>query len=221
MRSVAPILVCFALDREAAPLRRRRGEIPGVRILVTGMGPRRAAASVESSIANDRPDIVLTCGFAGALDPKLIHHQVLIESADVFIRETFLPHGVSSGKFCCTHRIAIRAEEKRALWDNTRASAVEMESGEIHQVCARHKIPCATIRVISDVASETLPLDFNQLRDSEEQLSNRSLAWAILKRPWILPQLAALGRNSARASEKLAAILVRGIQDLMTSQMAC
>ena len=207
--------MCFALDREATPLRRRLIATPQVRILVTGMGPRRSASSVEAEIAERRPSLLITCGFAGALDPQLMHRQVLMETQEDFLLQAFLKHGVLSGTFCCTHRIAIRAEEKRTLWENTRASAVEMESGGIHQICARHKIPCATIRVISDVASETLPLDFNQLRNADEQLTNRKLAWAILTRPWIIPRLASLGRNSAQASEALAEILVRGIHDLM------
>ena len=45
-----------------------------------------------------------------------------------------------------------------------------MESEVLRRICQERGIPCATVRAISDAASEDLPLDFNQLMKETDQL---------------------------------------------------
>ena len=87
------LLICFAVKEEAAPF--LKTEISGrVQVLITGMGQRNAARALESHLAKSKPGIVLTCGFAGALNPNLAVGDVIFSSAEDF---PFRPHLISSG----------------------------------------------------------------------------------------------------------------------------
>ena len=77
-----PVLICFAVKEEAAPFRR---EVPpDVTVLVTGMGPAAAEHAVNTILSAHDWRFVLTCGFAGGLDPALPLGAVLCDADDGF-----------------------------------------------------------------------------------------------------------------------------------------
>lgn len=191
------MLVCFAVPQEARPFRKRLGQQAGVRILITGMGRENAERSIRATLNAARPARVLTCGFAGALREDLQIGDVICAT------ETPLP-GARPVRIFCHDRVAVSVEEKAALRQRTGADAVEMESGFIEGICRESGVPCATLRVISDTAQESLPLDFNALLTQAKELDALKLALAVLKAPQKIPALMRLGKNSALAAERLA-----------------
>lgn len=201
-----PVLVCFAVKEEAAPFRRA---LPAhITILVTGMGAAATERAVKARLAAGDWRLVLTCGFAGALDPALPIGTVLCETDDDFpLRQPLLDAGAVAARFHCAEQVAVTAFEKAMLRERTGADAVEMESGVIRRLCYERGIPCATVRAISDVAQEDLPLDFNALVNAEGKLSLGKLARTVLRRPRKIPALMALGRHSKAAAKRLAAVL--------------
>jgi nucleoside phosphorylase len=205
------LLVCFALKEEAAPFRKIAAGRPGVSILLTGIGKKNAERAVRDFLAGgaNRPNLVLTCGFAGGLEPRLTHGEIVFSTDDSALRNRLLAAGAGEGKFFCADRIAVTAEEKWALWQKTGADAVEMESEIIRAVCREHGIPSATVRVISDIAGEDLPLDFNALAKPDQNLDFGKLAWAIAKSPGKIPALLRLQKQTAAAAKKLAQVLDR------------
>ena len=80
-------LVCFALKEEAAPFQKmaagglRRGH--HVSILLTGIGRQNAEKSVREFLATNSPELVLTCGFAGGLNPDLKLGEVLLTKSEI------------------------------------------------------------------------------------------------------------------------------------------
>ncbi len=229
-------LICFALKEEAAPFRKVATRRPGVITLTTGIGRANAGKSVREFLAGGTlapPDLVLTCGFAGGLNPDLKLGDVVfeirsggsrresaqtksgegLEPTNVGCYEKLVAAGAKPVKFFCADRVATTAAEKKKLHDETGADAVEMESAAIHAVCAERGIPCATVRVISDTAGEDLPLDFNALARPDKSLDYGKLAWAIARSPGKIGALMELQKKTNFAAKQLAAVLARVMTD--------
>ena len=242
------LLICFALKEEAAPFRKIVAGKSGVAILLTGIGRQNAEKSVREFLAGGAsvpasrsqvqarlartlapPDLVLTCGFAGGLNPELKPGDVVFEffpgssrgdEAQTRIEnqleppyvgccEKLVAAGGKPAKFFCADRIATTVAEKKQLRDETGADAVEMESSAIHIVCAELDIPCATVRVVSDTANEDLPLDFNALSRPDKSLDFSKLFLTVAKSPGKIGALVELQRKSKFAAEKLAEVLAK------------
>lgn len=201
-------LVCFAVKEEAKfflPHLSRAGSVQG---WVTGMGRRNAAESIREAVAAVEPECVLTCGFAGGLNPELTLGAVVFDhDFDAGVEKPLLEIGAVPATFHCSKRVAITAREKRELWETTGADVVEMESSVIRNLCHEWKIPSATIRVISDTAQDDLPLDFNALMTSDDRIHFGRLALAVLSSPRKIPQLIAFQRQTMTAARELGRVL--------------
>lgn len=210
-RSPAGVLVCFALEEEAEAFRGiavGRADIP---VLTTGIGRKNAEDSVHECLKTCSPQWVLTCGFAGGLNPALALGDVVISTDDDMLKEKLRAAGAKPSVFFCASRIATTAAEKQELRRTTGADAVEMESEAIHAVCRNRGIPCATVRVISDPAQVDLPLDFNLVSKSDLSLDYGKLLLAIAKSPGKIPALLRLQRNCRFAAGQLAETLAKVI----------
>ena len=88
---------------------------------------------------------MLTCGFAGGLNPDLKLGDVVFEIRQSRVAKSqsqlLLAAGAKPAKFFCADRIATTVAEKKKLRDETGADAVEMESAAIHAVCASAAFP--------------------------------------------------------------------------------
>jgi len=207
-------LICFALKEEAAPFHRVAARHPGVITLIVGIGRQNAEKSVRSFLAASVPELVVTCGFAGGLNPELKLGDVIFEPAgpaanNQKLTEALLAAGARPAKIYCADRIATTVAEKQALRAATGADAVEMESGAIQAVCAERGLACVTVRVISDTAHEALPLDFNALAKADKSLDFGKLAWAIVKSPGKISALMQLQKKTKFAAERLADVLAK------------
>jgi adenosylhomocysteine nucleosidase len=206
-------LVCFAVPEEAAALRSFILQKPSVRILITGMGKRNAEKALETFLEQYSPSLVLTCGFAGGLDPALAPGAVVYEEESISDLGRNLERlGAHRARFYCSSRIAITCAEKRMLRETTGADAVEMESEHIRALCRMRNIPSATVRVISDSGGEDLPLDFNRFLTSNAKISYARMGFALLKSPGSVPHLLALRRRTIMAAENLAGVLTGLLQ---------
>lgn len=215
------MLVCFAVEEEMkffAP-HRSGGKGPQLattyQVWMTGMGRKNAAENARKAIARMRPELVITAGFAGGLNPALKCGTVVYDQDfDAGFEPALEDLGAVPAKFYCHRRVAITAEEKAALWRETGADAVEMESSVIRTICRELHIPSATIRVISDDANQDLPLDFNALMTSETRINYLKLLGAVLSRPNRIPKLIEFQRQTIDASRKLGTVL----EDLLRAE---
>jgi adenosylhomocysteine nucleosidase len=205
------ILITFAIPAEARPFQRRLPQPhPHLHLLVTGIGQRNAAAALRKSLTAVSPHLVLSCGFAGGLDPALRPGTVLFEAdTDFPLTKALQGAGARPARFHCANRIVGTAQDKRILREETGADAVEMESAAIRKICTEAGISSATVRAISDTALETLPLDFNLYLDDMNRLRFAKMAAAIVLSPGRLRGSIQLQRQSQEAAANLARVLLR------------
>ena len=204
-----PLLVSFAMPEEARPFQKFLPALDRVEMIVTGMGRHHTERALRAALAKNRPAAVFTCGFAGGLDPSLQLGDLVFETAENSLAAHLRAVGARPGRFHCASRMAVTTEEKQALRLETGADAVEMESRWVHEICAQQGVACATLRVISDTASETMPLDFNALTTADLKLNYVKLALALARAPGKLPALLRLQRQTQAAARTLAAFLQR------------
>ncbi|HWX21273.1 MAG TPA: hypothetical protein VN578_15340 [Candidatus Binatia bacterium] len=203
-------LVCFAVKEEARFFDRLAGGRSQVRILLTGMGARNAERTVRVALSTERPNQVLSCGFAGGLNPGLTSGTVIYAADEKSELEARLrAAGARPASFHCAARVATTAEQKRKLRETTGTDAVEMESQFIRDLCREKAIPSATVRVILDPAGEDLPLDFNELMTPDQRLSARKMALALMRSPSKLGGLLRLQKQGEAAAQRLAEVLGR------------
>ena len=218
------VLFCFAVEQEAKffvqPARERlvagfgRDDAAlrfrAMEKLFTGIGRENAERQLHARLREESYQLVLSCGFAGGLNPYLTTGTVVFSAdEDAGLTDALLAAGACPVRFHCSTRVAITVEEKRELWHSTGADAVEMESSIIRAICRAHGIPSATIRVISDAADENLPLDFNALLTADQQLNYPRLVLALLTSPSRIPALLRLQRQTQLAARRLAEVLLR------------
>ncbi|MHB8523718.1 MAG: phosphorylase family protein [Limisphaerales bacterium] len=208
------VLVCFAVPEEARPFRRLAPTRAHVQILVTGIGRQNARNAIRAALSAHSPRLVLTCGFAGALHPDLARGTVVFDADE---ESTLTPALNSAGavhaRFLCLERVLSTVAEKQAARQTSAADAVEMESAAIRAACRERGIASATVRVISDAATEDLPLDFNAFLTPGNQMNYARLVFALLRSPGKIGALLKLRRQCQAAAEALARVLVRIIPD--------
>jgi adenosylhomocysteine nucleosidase len=201
-----PPLITFAVHAEAAPARRllHQCQIPS-RLLITGIGALAARAAVLRTLDDSLPPFVLTCGFAGGLDPALPGGRLVYEADPDFpLSNRMSACDAARVAFLASDRILSSATEKAAARDQSHADAVEMESFAIRQLCRERGIPSATFRVISDSAREDLPLDFTRFLTSSGRFRYEQLAIALLRSPARIPPLIRFQRQTREAANILA-----------------
>jgi nucleoside phosphorylase len=207
---VRKVWVCFAVKEEARAFRQLARERGNVKLILVGIGKPNAERAIRAALAEERPQTVLTCGFAGGLRSDLPMGTVVFETdPETGLEPALLATGAKPARFHCADRVAATVAEKRALRESTGADAVEMESQSIRAVCREQHIPCATVRVVLDTAQEDLPLDFNQLMTAGQKLSYGKLTLALVKSPGRARELVRLQKQARAAAAKLARVLAR------------
>lgn len=173
-------------------------------LVANGPGATLAHEAVWTGCGMTAVRAVVSTGYCGGLDPKLLVGDIFAASevripanAGTFAAMPVrAPH---SGLLLSVDRVAVTQREKAALASNGGA-AVEMEAGAVAAVAGSMGLPFYCVRVVSDTAGEELPLDFNRYRDQAGRFSRAGIALAAVARPWLIPALVRFDRNSRRAS---------------------
>jgi len=235
------ILVTFAVEAEFAPWRRLRkfkkldsrgknaiefsstatAETPfEITVLLTGIGENSALGALTETrfLTTDRPDLLISSGFAGALKPELAAGEIIAPAkartlknhanvdSDLPLREAAVRLGASAIENLITvDRLVKTVEEKSRL--AFFGESVDMESAIVMDRFAREGVVAVALRAISDISSENLPLDFDRCLTPQGAIKPLNLLNQIVRGPQHLPEIIRFGRQSFSAGQSLAAFL--------------
>ena len=179
-----------------------------------GMGASAATRSFAAVEALGAPDMVLSVGWAGALDSGMRTGQCYVPSAviDIQTGERFqLAEGSRQLLLATTPQVADR-NEKRRLWRSYGAELVDMESATIARLAQIRQIPFCCFKAVSDGPDASLP-NLNRFIDGQGRMRMPAFLAHVAARPGFWKPLAKLGRNSSLSAEALAAKITRFLQD--------
>lgn len=178
-------------------------------LLANGPGSSLACEAVDVASRGQMPDAIVSTGFCGALNPQFEIGQIIVASeitagGQKYASQTpAVSRCYARGSIASINQVAVSASDKRSL-SKSGACAVEMEAAGLAGRASNWGAPFYCVRAVSDLAMESLPLDFNQFRDQSGRFSRGRIALAAMAQPWArIPGLLRLARNSRRAADVL------------------
>ena len=172
-------------------------------LVANGPGPALAGEAVDTLKEREEITALVSTGFCGALNPALQPCDIFVATEVNGIASCPAGSSAKTGKLLSIDRVASTQSEKTDL-RTMGADAVEMEAAAIAQRAQQWNVPFYCIRVVTDTAAESLPLDFNRMRDAEGRFSRARILVAACKRPGVVfPELIKLNRRCNDAAKAL------------------
>ena len=239
------IAILVAVRQELRPILRRaqasavirqehldfyEGTLAGkpVALLALGIGKECARIAAEMTIRCYRPDLIISAGFGGGLQPDVEDGDIVIGTEILELRKDegdkvcwdtafSLPKPpvldvdhddlrVHHGKIITSDEMILRADNKKRIGKATGALAVDMETSAVAAVCAAQDTEFFAFRCITDNDHEDLPQDFNDFFVLGQLRAKRVIS-ACARHPTVVTDLARLGYRAQRSGQNLARFL--------------
>ena len=208
------------------------GRLEGLPVLVARTGDGAGNAARGAAVLFDRFPVrgAVVIGISGGLSPALAPGTVLA-ARDIIERGRPAPPpdahwlarllrdtGATPATFLSSHEMLCTARAKQEAYAGLppgSVASVDIESAAFARAAAGRGVPYVAVRAVSDPAEESLPLDFNLLRDGSGGIDRRRVALRALRRPGLIAQLWRLRRRAGLCSEALrravSALLAGGV----------
>jgi adenosylhomocysteine nucleosidase len=212
--------IVSAMEREVSPLLKgwQRGVLKreswvfdmwksgNVTYVQSGIGREPGLMASRALVAAERPDILVTAGFAGALT-RILSVGETITPGTVIDSHTGDKFGLHCGTGVLVSAPDIADEAaKRKLAEQYGAESVDMEGAAVARIAQENGIPVCAVKTISDELGFVMP-PFNSYVREDGTLALDRFAAHVAVRPGLWPGLMRLARNSKRASVELSSAL--------------
>jgi len=202
------------LSAEAKLLRRS-----GFRVGIGGGLPAGAARAAEKLVLEGAIALV-SFGLAGGLNPRLPPGAILvprsvIDDGTIFSCDPGLIEGLGGANaesVMSASQVAETAADKIQLFAQTKAEAIDLESGAVARVAALKNIPFAVLRAVADPAARNLPPAALIALNGAGEIGFLSVLASVFRNPAQIPALIALGQDAAKAR----AALIRKLPGIIT-----
>ncbi len=190
-----------------------------IRVVVveSGAGMAKAERGTRALLAAHSPAWVLSCGYAGALQPQLKVGDIVAanELVDESGGKLEIDLGMESdparhlhvGRVTTVGKIVRTIAEKHALAEKTGSLAVDMETFAVAQVCRELHRKFLAFRVISDDLSADLPPEVMSIFGDTGAVRFGAVVGSLWKRPSSITDLFRLREQATQAAEHLADFL--------------
>jgi adenosylhomocysteine nucleosidase len=119
------------------------------------------------------------------------------------------------GRLLTVDRLIRTSDEKRRLGAEYEASACDMETMAVAEVCQREKTRFLSVRVVSDAVDDELPKEIERLLDQKSMAAKLGAATgAIFNRLSSIKDMWKLKEDAIKASDRLAKFLVGVVAQL-------
>jgi adenosylhomocysteine nucleosidase len=133
--------------------------------VAVGGGTAAGAEDAAERLVAGGSSALISFGLAGGLDPALRPGALIVPSGVIANGERYLASpdlvrllgGSTAHLILGADTVVASVAEKRRLREQTGAAAVDIESGPVARVAARHVMPFAVVRAICDPAERALP----------------------------------------------------------------
>lgn len=186
-------------------------ESGGVLVICGGIGERAARVAAELAFGVARPGVVISAGFAGALEPGLSAGSSFVPAKviDAQSGRTYQAY-TGSGTLVSVAAMATTAD-KRRLARQFDASAVDMEAAAVAEVASARGAAFAAVKGISDAAEFAMP-PTAEFVDDAGQFHTARFVLSNVVRPARWAGVARLAVSSSRASRELCRALAHLIE---------
>lgn len=221
------LAIFFAVPHEAALLKQKlkfrwekkkfglhlaEAQFKGKPILFAclGMGGEAVKKNLSSLLDTYSFSRAIFAGYAGALDPQL-------EKGDIVVSDSLitLPK-VRIGKVISVNQVVATVEEKRKLFEKTKAVICDMEYETALAICQNQNILLHSMRSVSDTARENLPSE--ALGKSYDIAVQRAMPLALscflLKKPSMIFPFLKFVQGLAKPQKALAQTLIKILEKL-------
>lgn len=219
------VCLLFTLPEEAkvfckSKLNSELTESSHLRVVTTGMGLDTAHGFARATLVQWSPSFLLIAGFCGGLHETLKPGDLVI--ADSVVEEgnptTFRPNKslltaascikfsdvkIHTGGLVSVNQVLTTVQEKERVAQQGSAIAVDMETSAIVKLAEENNVPWLAVRGVTDGLHDVMPLDFNKMQNTIGGVNQSKVTRAVLLRPWKIPGLIRLGRNSNIAATNL------------------
>ncbi len=211
------IAILTAMDVELAPIVTELqlagsgddyvGELDDVRLVATvgGIGRDHAVAGLQRLHKEHKPNLIVSAGFAGGLDPFLkpgysaAPARLVHESGDAIE----LAESPGERTLLTIDAPALSTEDKRLLRERFAADVVDMEAYHLARAAAELAVPLMVLRTISDTASDAIPRWATRLVTPEGRTRRFAAALTAMWHPRRIDPLLQLRRNANAAAKAL------------------
>jgi adenosylhomocysteine nucleosidase len=181
-----------------------------------GGGAPAGAAVAAGRLVDDGAQALISFGLAGGLDPALPAGAVLVpdlivEAGTSFVCDPGLVAwlGRTGGALLAGESVAVTAADKAALFAQTGAAAIDLESGAVARVAAARGVNFAVLRAICDPAGRNLPPAALVALNQVGKIGFLRVLASVIREPSQIAGLLALARDAAAARAALAGRLQR------------
>jgi len=183
----------------------------------SGAGPKNAATA--SQLLIDRgAERLISWGCAAALAPQLkpgdlvLPEQLYSESKQqlaidsgwlIHIKQSLSALKPNSGALAESSVIVAESAEKKKIYQQSKAVALDMESIAVAKIAKQQNMPVMVIRCIADPVDMSLPKAVSYALNKQGDVVLSKLLWFLLTHPFELPGLIKLGLHFNAAKNKL------------------
>ncbi len=185
-------------------------------VVHTGVGRNRCRVQIEEFLTNSHPKMLISSGFAGAVNDELEIGSLIIgrDLSDprlVSLASQTLGKTVQIANLTTIDSVADSGDQRKAM-ARSNADAVDMETEIIAEACHSRGIPIISLRAISDSVAQPLPLPPSILFDLTKQRTNLiKLSGYLVTHPVAIARLLRFSREIRRARNNLATALLQVI----------